>query len=493
MQRKFLRNLALLLVLNLLIKPFWIFGIDRTVQNTVGAEEYGFYFAVFNFSYLFYILLDFGITTFNNRNIAQNNHLLHKHLSNIVALKFLLFLFYLAFTFVGAFFINYSTRQLNFLLLLCFNQFLVSFISYLRSNLGGLHLFKTDSVISVLDRSLMIFICVFLLWGNLVDEFRIIHFVYAQTVSLLITALISLFVLLKKAGTRIFKINWNTAFFVMMIRQSFPFAVLVLLMTFYSRLDSVMLERLLSEGSKYAGIYASAFRLLDAASMFAYLFAVLLLPIFSRMLKNGESIEDLIKLSYTLLITPAIIIAIASLFYADEFMRLLYPIHAGETTAEFEYRIYESSRVFALLMCSFCAISTMYIFSTLLTANNNLKHLNIIAFSGVVTNIVLNFILIPHYQAYGSAVATIFTQFLIAVIQVVFVSRIFKFNINNMFFLRLLCFIVGTILLAYFSKQIQLSWHLNVLIFIISSILFAMTIRFLHSRGILQIIRYGEK
>jgi len=86
MQRKFLRNLALVLVLNLLIKPFWIFGIDRTVQNTVGAEEYGFYFAVFNFSFLFYILLDFGITTFNNKNIAQNNHLLGKHFSNIIAL-----------------------------------------------------------------------------------------------------------------------------------------------------------------------------------------------------------------------------------------------------------------------------------------------------------------------------------------------------------------------------------------------------------------------
>ena len=56
MQRKFLTNLGLLLFLNLLIKPFWIFGIDRTVQNTVGVEEYGFYFVVFNFSFLFNII-----------------------------------------------------------------------------------------------------------------------------------------------------------------------------------------------------------------------------------------------------------------------------------------------------------------------------------------------------------------------------------------------------------------------------------------------------
>ena len=31
MQRKFLTNLILLLFLNLLIKPFWILGIDRAV------------------------------------------------------------------------------------------------------------------------------------------------------------------------------------------------------------------------------------------------------------------------------------------------------------------------------------------------------------------------------------------------------------------------------------------------------------------------------
>ena len=37
MLKKFLKNIALVLFLNLLIKPFWILGIDRSVQNVVGA------------------------------------------------------------------------------------------------------------------------------------------------------------------------------------------------------------------------------------------------------------------------------------------------------------------------------------------------------------------------------------------------------------------------------------------------------------------------
>ncbi len=494
MQRKFLRNLALLLVLNLLIKPFWILGIDRTVQNTVGAEEYGFYFAVFNFSFLFYILLDFGITTFNNKNIAQNNHLLRKHLSNIIVLKLLLFFVYLLFTFGGAFFIQYSRAQIIILAFLGLNQFLVSFILYLRSNLGGLHLFKTDSIVSVLDRSLMIVICAILLWGNVVEEFKIQYFVYAQTLSLSVTMLITLSIVFRKAQSRFLQLNWSLPFFLMIMRQSFPFAVLVLLMTFYNRIDSVMLERMLgSEGAWYSGIYASAYRLLDASNMIAYLFAVLLLPIFARMLKQNESIEELIKLSYTLIITPGIVIALASFFYAEELMRLLYSIHEGETLAMFEYRIAHSSQVFGLLMISFCAISTMYIFSTLLTANGNLKYLNIVALTGVLVNVGLNFILIPQYKALGSAFATLLTQFVIAFIQVVMVCYLFKFRRNYLFLGKILVFVAGVFLIGYFSTTLSFSWHINFSIMILSSVVFSILIRLLSPRQLLHLLKYEEE
>ena len=40
MQRTFLTNLALLLVLNLLVKPFFILGIDAGVQDAGGTEAY---------------------------------------------------------------------------------------------------------------------------------------------------------------------------------------------------------------------------------------------------------------------------------------------------------------------------------------------------------------------------------------------------------------------------------------------------------------------
>ncbi len=492
MQGKFIKNLVLLMILNLLIKPFWILGIDRTVQNTVGAEEYGFYFAVFNFSFLFNILLDLGITNFNNKSIAQNRQLLTKYLSNILVLKLLLFGLYLLFTFSFAFVIDYSPEQIRLLVFLAVNQFLLSFILYLRSNLGGLHLFRTDAMISVLDRILMILICSLLLWGNVVDEFRIQYFVYAQTAGYGISVVVTFLLVVQHARKEWLRLNWNFPFLLAIVRKSFPFAVLVLLMTFYNRIDSVMLERLLGDdGARYSGIYAQAYRLLDAANMIAYLFAVLLLPIFARMIKQKQSLEELAKLSFTLIITPAIMVAVAAFHYKTELMQMLYPMHAGESQALFAHRIEESARVFGLLMTSFMAISTTYIFGTLLTANGSLLKLNLIAFSGMLLNILLNFLLIPVLFSTGSAVASLFTQTLVAVTQVFIVKRMFRFRVNHVLLGRLFAFSAGLVVLGFLSRQLPLPWLHSLVAFGVTGIGLALLIRLISLRQIYALIRYG--
>ena len=315
MQKKFLKNLALLLFLNFLVKPFYIFGIDRTIQNMVGPTDFGFYFSIFNFAFLFNILLDAGITNFNNRNIAQHNHLLNKHFSNLVVLKFLFAILYVIITFAVALVIGYNGHQLRLLAWVGFNQFLLSFILYLRSNVNGMMMFRTDSFLSVLDRVLMIAICGMLIWGNVTGgKFRIEWFVYAQTAAYVMTLIVAFIIVIRKSAFR--KLSFNLPFFLVIIKRSLPFAVLVLLMSIYNRVDSVFIERLLKGdlGNQQSGIYAQAFRLLDAANQFAFLFSVLLLPIYSKMLKLKKPIEEMVRMPFSILITTAIIVAVGSFF-----------------------------------------------------------------------------------------------------------------------------------------------------------------------------------
>ena len=147
--KDFVSNLGLLIILNLLIKPFWVLGVDAGVQNSVGASQYGLYFAILNFTFLFNMLLDMGITNFNNRNIARHNQLMRKHFSSILTLKLLLGVLYLIIAFIVALCIGYEGLQLKLLFWMGINQFINSFILYLRSNISALLMFKTDGFLSV--------------------------------------------------------------------------------------------------------------------------------------------------------------------------------------------------------------------------------------------------------------------------------------------------------------------------------------------------------
>ena len=484
MRKKFVTNLAFVLLLNLLFKPFWIFGIDRTVQNTVGAESYGLYLALFNFSLIFSIILDIGITNFNNKNIAQNNNILSKHLSNIVTIKFLLAIVYAIVTIGIAFAIGWDSVKIYLLLFLIFNQFLSSFILYLRSNLSGLHLFKTDSFISVLDKILMIVFVGYLLLNpetNQKGVFRIEWFIYSQTLAYLLTLLITFLILFRKLD--FFKIRFDRTFFIAFFKKSYPYALLVLLMSFYNRIEPIMLERLLPEniGASQAGIYAQSYRILDASSQFSLLFAGLLLPIFAKMIKQKEDIGKLLQFSFSLIIIPAIVLAVVAFNYSSEIMELLYHEH-----------IDVSSKILGILMLGFVFISTTYIFGTLLTANGSMKQLNIMASFGMLFNVGINLYLIPNFMAEGASYSSLMTQGITALIQVFIAYKIFKFKINFKYLFSLTAFILLIASLGYFSKEISDNWILNVSIFIVFSTIIAFATKLIGVKSIYRIIKYDE-
>lgn len=481
MKRKFATNLILLLSLNLLVKPLWIFGIDRTVQNIVGAGEYGLFFALFNFSVLLNITLDFGLTSYNNREISQNPQILPRYLSNMVGIKLMMAILYMLVCFGAALLLGYTDRQLWMLLFLAINQFLSSFILYLRSNISGLQLFRTDSFLSVTDRVLMIILCGVLLWTPLRQHFSIEWFIYAQTVAYVLTALVALVVVVGKVDS--FSPRFSRPFLVSIARQSYPYAFLVLLMSFHYRVDSVMLERLLPNGHIQAGIYAQAFRLLDASVMVPFLFSTLLLPIFSRMLRLGEPVSPLLKFSLSLLMVFAITFATACIVHRQPIMNLLYVSKTGE-----------SALIFAILMGCFVFSSVSYILGTLLTANGSLVHLNLIALTGGVVNIVFNFIFIPRYGALGAAITSLLTHLVIAIMQGLVTIRTFSLRLSWPSVVRFISFVVLFALLTLLSLNLPMHWALNAMLIAAIGIGSASTFKVLRIKELVSVVlSYGAR
>lgn len=464
-QKDFVFNLCLLIFLNLLVKPFWMLGVDVGVQNSVGAESYGIYFSIFNFTMLFNMVLDMGTTNFNNRNIARNTQLLDKHLSSYIILRLLLGVAYFVVIYAVALLIGYRGIQLKLLFWIALNQFLSAFLLYLRSNISALLMFKTDSVISVTDRLLMILFCGLLLWGNVTEKpFQIEWFVWCQTAAYLITIAIALTIVLRKASLR--RLHWNTAFFLVIIKKSLPYALITLLMASYYRIDSVLLERLLPRdiAATQAGIYATAFRLLDALVMIAYLFSVILLPLFSKMLKQKENVVPVVRTSFSFLFLFSVSAVVILYVYREPIIQLFYPDVVESSVA-----------VFRLIIFGLIPISMNYLFGTLLTANGSMKQLNITAAIGIAINVTVNLLLIPRMLACGSAVASFCTQFTVSVLQFILAWRIIGFPLSSLPWLRCLIFLAVLIPVTAFAPTVL---HLSVVWQLILLTAFALALGF---------------
>lgn len=450
MQKKFVGSLALLLFVNLLIKPIWIFGIDLKVQNQVGSHDYGLYFSVLGFVMIFNVVLDLGLAHYSNRKIASDPQIFARHFSELFLIKISLGALYFIIAMGLGFFLGFWNMGSRLLLWLSLSQVFASSLYFLRSNLTGLHLFKWDAVFSVMDKVLMILMAGYLLYFY-TEPIQIETFAALQALAYGLTSAAALFLILWRLPY--FKPHFRWQKFKIKLGKSLPYALMIFLMSLYSRVDTVMLQQII--GNSEAGIYAQAFRLLDTINQPAYLFSVLLLPMFATMFSKQESVSDLSKLAFVLIYTMNLSITLGGFFEAQGIMNFLYLEHS-ETSAG----------LLQILLFSSLAFGATYVFGTLLTAKGNLRHLNYIAFAGFLLNVILNALLIPEHGAKGAAIATVLTQGLSAAAQFAVSYKEVKLLWKGSFGGRLLAFSVQAFVLSYFIHQLGLDWRWSALIIV---------------------------
>ncbi|MFN4080790.1 MAG: polysaccharide biosynthesis C-terminal domain-containing protein [Saprospiraceae bacterium] len=443
MKREFVLNLLFLLLINILIKPLFIFGIDLGVQNRIGSD-YGLYFALLNLAYLGQIVNDFGLQSYNQRLISQDPHLLDKYMPRLLAFKLALGVAYAALTLlVAVLAAGYEGRALGLLAILIFNQILLQLSQFLRTAISGLGYYRLDSALSALDKLLMLPVCgVLLFWPPLIGMLSAETFALGQTLALLLGLLVVYFFFRKKTGRVVCVALPDRRQALLLWRQTAPYALAILLMTAYTRLDAVLLERLTSTAQ--AEIYAGAFRLLDAGNMLGFLFASLLLPMFSRMLGRGEAVASLLGLSARMIFTASYGLTLAVFFFREEWIALMMPLRANPYRAQ----------VLGVLFWAFLPMSLIHVFSALLTARGLLMRMSRFFVWALLLDVSLNLLLTPRYEALGAAVATLSVQSFVALGLMAMCRSESAGQRMWVWSVRLLAFAAPTALAAWLAAQI---------------------------------------
>lgn len=409
---KFYSSLLLLIILNAIIKPFWIFGIDRQVQNITGAAEYGTYFSLLNLSIVFGFLLDWGLTNFINRELAAKKTELLQQLGSLLLLKILFAVLYTAIVILVA--ALSGVKRWDILIGVMAIQFLTFLFLFLRNIITANQWFKTDAWLSVLDKSLMIllsggFIFLPLIFGTITIE----KFLLTQVASTSIAVVVVLFILY--SNKIIFKTPKLSFFTQSVVVSVLPFAFVVFLMSVHVRADGFLLERIHPEGAHEAGIYAAAYRLLDASNMIGYLVASFFMPFIARLWSESQPLEKTILQTRHLQLMFAVTIAAIAIILAPWLQKILY--HRDD-----EYSI----KVLRWCLPVLIGYSFVQVYGTVMTATGSVVAFCYLNLAAVSINIILNLILIPRYGAFGCCVSALCSQAFLAMATMIFVNAKLK-------------------------------------------------------------------
>ena len=330
----------------------------------------------------------------------------------------------------------------------------------------------------------MILVCslCFLLLGD--KPFMIEWFVYFQTLSFLITFLFALVVNLR-LQKKPQKIKPRLAVWIVLLKKSAPFSLVVILMTLYTRIDVVMIERMLFNDTTHpeliaSNIYAAAYRLLEVLNMLGLLFAGLLLPMFSKMIKEKSNFLSLYKLSSSLIFMVSLPVSISFWICSEEIMRFLY--------VDFQASM---PLVATILIFGFNSIAIIHISGTLLTANGSLKQLNLVFLIAIVLNALLNYFWIPRYGAIGAAYATLCTQTMVAFFEVVLVFKYFKPGINIIYILQIILFVCLCFGAGSLFQQYELLWVWKFLLICATAGLGGLVIGLINIKQIFSSFKYN--
>ncbi|MBL7741759.1 MAG: oligosaccharide flippase family protein [Chitinophagaceae bacterium] len=390
---RFYSSLSLLILLNVIIKPAWIFGIDREVQNQVGLTEYGAYFSIWNLSIVLLFLLDWGLTVFYNQQLAAKNNHATEQAGSFILMKLLFTLLYAAVILCIAFFTGIDRWDLVVYILLI--QIVSSLFVFFRAIITSQQWFRTDAWLSILDKLLMILLCGILLyypaWFGTVSIDR---FLLLQVVCTALALFTALFILLKRNFRFSLQKVWPQK---RVFKAALPFGVIVLLMSLHARIDGFLLDRI--SGAKEAGKYAAAYRLLDAANMFGVLLSTFLLPYISKQWAEGKDISKVALNIRHVLVTSSLSLSCIVLFLAPWLHQVLY--HHDEPGA---------AAIMQWCIPALIGYSLVQVYGTILTATGHIIAFSYITLVSVIVNILLNSQLIPSLGAKGSCIAALASQ-----------------------------------------------------------------------------------
>lgn len=418
----------------------------------LGTAGFGEYSTIITFVSFFAMSADLGLTLISAQMISNPNEDQNKILSNLFSLRlvsalillglapiFVLFFPYSQIIKIGVLIavLSYIFPALNQILIALFQKTLKMERAMIAEIIGKIFLVGT------------IFLAIKLNYG-------LNGILWASVISAGVNFLINW--LFGKKSAKI-KLVFDLYIWKKIIRKTWPLAVTIILNLLYQKSDIILLS--LFKSIEEVGIYSSSYRTIEVIGTIPYMFAGIMLPLFTFnwINKNLDFFKKMMQKSFDFMIILALPLAIGAQFTATEVISLI----AGKDFSE-------AGLPLQLLIISISLLFLSCIFSHIIIAIEKQKKVIALYVYTTISSLILYLILIPKFSYLGASLVTIYSNVIILAGTFYYVKKFTNFSPKLKILYRSLLSSVVMASFMFFLPRSLYQNNLSLIIIIFSSI-----------------------
>jgi O-antigen/teichoic acid export membrane protein len=431
--------------LNLTIKPVNLL-LENIVQDRIGHAAYGIFAALNALAFLFIVLVDLGLNQFLTKKFAAEINVHPEKYSTYFSFKVVLAVVYPFIMILIGYLLGYSNQELFILFLISTSYSLYQLLMYIRAKFQASQFFTLDSLASISDKTLLIVFTLLLLAMGITLN----NYVEARLLAMLLSLAIFIIPAVRIYSHRSFAFNWNHTAWKTILKQSYPFAFITVLFSVHDKIDQVMIERML--GDEASGLYAGAYRWLDAFMMFLWIILPMFFARFAFVKKSPEELSKILTMSQIISGIPMIFVSCFVWFYGEQLFFLL-----GSSSIE---EIIEMTICLKILFVAVFIHAFFACLGTLLSATGGENYINRMLLFSIGINVALNFFLLPLMGIAGAAIATVISTLLISVSYLIYIIKNQHVPVDARVFIKLFVLALVTGFAFYLNNQLHVEWWL---------------------------------
>ncbi len=366
------------------------------VARYLGSVGLGSYSAAIALSALLMQVLDFGTPTLAIREIARLKEKASDFVSEMMGLRMVLSFAMLASgtaVFLALLLLGKITADTSQVMILAIIATALSFLAEpLRATLLAYEKHHFYAATWISERIVFVAFALAMLLAGKGMLMIMAGFASSGIFALSVNA----FVVWKKF-TR-FSIRFDAGSSITLLKKGLPFWLSNLLMTVYSRIDTLMLSSM--KGFAATGIYSAAYKITDLFTFIPQAVTTAFYPTLSRLFKNKDGmLQILYKRAFYYLILAAMPMAVSTTILSERIIRFLYRSGFEQASTALQILIWAEAFLFFNILMGYLLNSIDK--QKLFTASTG-------AYAAV--NILLNLIAIPKFGYGGAATVSLVTQ-----------------------------------------------------------------------------------